>query len=109
MIIEHSYISGGEYGGGAVDDYNGNLKIVSAWENRTGDIITEWAYPQKNRKPMEKAVPVGVDLGKDRAKAAATLRIWADILEKGESKESGGIPPEHKTEGQSDYGDHIPF
>ena len=108
MIIENSFIKPGKYGGGAIDVYNGKIKIVRVQEGKDDKIYAEYAYPQKwfdgGWLPKEKAVPVGVDLGEDAIKAAEMLRTWADIIETGESKEANGAP-----DNKQDDGDDIPF
>ena len=58
-----------EYGEGILlQEYNGTISLVSAAESKNGGtVFMKWVFPQgKNRQPIEKAIPMKIDLGSPR-------------------------------------------
>jgi hypothetical protein len=101
-IIEGSFIQTDEkYSNGvAIDDYKGNIKIVRAYKDKNGDIKAKWGFPEKDKRPLEKSIPWGIDLG-SRYEAAGTLAALLEILA---PKATG-----NKMQAQKPEEDDIPF
>lgn len=79
------------YGRGVcVNHYKGEVSICQATQNDAGEIWLEWCHPQRNREPMEKAVPWGLRLGPPDL-AAARLKTLARIIKRGDTS-SEDIP-----------------
>ena len=88
-----------------LDEYNGQISIVSAREGKDGKVHPQWAYPQdKDRKPREKAIPLKVTLG-DRDTAIRHLRYMLDCLEAG----GGEDEPPVSAPAPGPVDDDIPF
>ena len=84
-----------------LDEYNGQISIVSAREGKDGKTYPQWVFPQdKDRQPREKAIPLKVTLG-DRQQAAAVLRQLAAALD--------GTPVSTEAPGDWDDGSDVPF
>jgi hypothetical protein len=73
-----------KYGDGVMlDKYGDRYSLVAAQESQNGGTIYKrWAFPQdKEKKPREKAVPMGVNLG-NRIQAIGILRAALAALDK---------------------------
>ena len=83
-------IEGSQYGDGVLlDKYGDRYSLVSARESKNGGTVwKQWAFPQtKDKKPMDKAVPMGVRLG-NREQAIQILKQALAAL----SDRSGQLP-----------------
>jgi len=59
IIIDEKYKTGI-----GVDVYKNEVNLCMAFENKEGEIFSNWIYPQgKDRKPIEKAIPYKLSLG----------------------------------------------
>ena len=89
-----------------LDEYNGQISIVSAREGKDGKTYPQWAFPQdKDRKPRDKAIPLKVTLG-DRDTAIRHLRYMLDVLEGGQSEYE---PPVSQEAPFDDDPESVPF
>ena len=58
--------------GVALEEYGGKFSLVRAYQDREDGVRLKWGYPQKDKAPIEKAVPWKVELG-DRDTAVSVL------------------------------------
>lgn len=92
MIIKDSYVEFSKYGGIAIDEYEGNYKLVKAYEGTDEKIYAEWAYPQdKDRNPRKAALPVGVNIGRDRHKIIDVLNKYVQMFLKMDGEVDDGV------------------
>lgn len=73
-----------KYGDGVMlNKYGDTYSIVAGQESQNGGTVYKrWAFPQgKDKKPLEKAVPMGVRLG-SRTQAIGILRAMLAALDK---------------------------
>jgi hypothetical protein len=80
-------VEGGQFGEGVLlDKYGDRYSLVSAHESQNGGTVwKEWAFPQnKEKKPKDKAIPLGVRLG-NRIQAIGILRAALAALDKPEN------------------------
>lgn len=71
----------------SLEDYQGNISIVSTWEGRDGSVKPNWCFRQErkdNENVPGKAIPLKLLLG-DKATAVSTLLQFVAAL--------GGKPP----------------
>lgn len=71
----------------SLEDYQGNISIVSTWEGRDGSIKPNWCFRQERVEGENvpgKAIPLKLSLG-DKAAAVSTLLQLVSAL--------GGKPP----------------
>lgn len=72
-----------EYGEGIMlDEYQGSWSLVSA-NKKKDTIYLQWVFPQKrdgSKKPMDKALPWKVKIGKDKEEAIQTLTYMLGLL-----------------------------
>ena len=66
--------------GVALEEYGGKFSLVRAYEGNDGATYVKWGYGQKNKAPMEKAMPWKVELG-DKEQAASILQRFLIELE----------------------------
>ena len=59
--------------GVALEEYGGKFSLVRAYEGNDGATYVKWGYPQKDKAPIEKALPWKVELG-DKEQAADILQ-----------------------------------
>ena len=50
----------------ALEEYNGSFSLVRAYRGKDGEVYVKWGYGQKNKAPMEKAIPWKVELGPEQ-------------------------------------------
>lgn len=74
--------NGSKYGEGFVlNKYGDRYSLVAARESKDGVVYKEWCFPQdKDRKPKDKTIPMGVRLG-NYAEAVAALKAVLAALE----------------------------
>lgn len=88
-------LEGSEYGDGVLlDKYGDRYSLVAAQKSQkaNGTIYKRWAFPQdKDKKPREKAVPMGVKLG-NRTQAIVMLRAMLAALDKPAGPAKDDIP-----------------
>ena len=77
--------------GVALEEYGGKISIVRANEGKDGQVYVKWGYPQKNKAPIEKAIPWKVELG-DRDEAVSILNRFLIELDAG--NDPVNAPPE---------------
>ena len=70
--------------GVSVEEYKGTYSLAAAYETRDGNVALRWAYPDKDRKPAEKAQPVKIVIG-SRDDAVELLRAVAAVIRGGEA------------------------
>ena len=58
--------------GVALEEYGGKFSLVRAYQDRDDGVRLKWGYGQKDKAPMEKAIPWKVELG-DRDTAVSVL------------------------------------
>jgi len=63
-----------------LQEYKGAFYLVSSRRTEKGDIAFEWCYPQRDRAPMEKAIPWKIKLGDSRKEAFEMLANFGRIL-----------------------------
>ena len=97
---------GSEYGDGVIlDKYGDRYSLIAAQESKSavGTVYKRWAFPQgRDKKPLEKAVPMGVRLG-NRTQAIQILKQALAAL----SDRSGEVPHNDPVPRAKDDG--IPF
>jgi hypothetical protein len=73
---------GSDYGDGfVINKYGDKYKLVSAREGKDGRVYMDWGFPQdKDRKPKDKAIPMGVPLGNYKD-AIGCLKRALQVLE----------------------------
>lgn len=81
--------------GVSVEEYKGTYSLAAAYETKDGKVALRWAYPDKDRKPAEKAQPVKIVIG-TRDDAIELLRAVAGVIKGG--KQENYRPPESKHE-----------
>ncbi len=59
-----------------VDEYNGKFSLQVSRKGSDGQVYVSWCYPQRNREPMEKAIPMSITIGYSTEEAIANLE-WA--------------------------------
>jgi len=64
-----------------LQEYNGKFELVAAAKSRKtdGTLWLKWCYPQRDRKPSEKAIPWKLELG-NATEAAAALKFFLNQL-----------------------------
>ena len=63
-----------KYGDGImVEEYNGDWFLVSAYESKTGETVKRWCYPQRDKAPVEKAMPWKIKIGSSQEEAAKVM------------------------------------
>ena len=89
MSFEVSYeLPESQYGDVVMlQEYKEQYSIVAARKGQDGKVWMEWVYPQREKKPIEKAIPLKVGLG-GHAEAIECLEFLLSEL-KGEQ---GDIP-----------------
>ena len=87
MVVESSYIEINKYGGIALDIYNGSYQIVQCYRDESGEIISRWAHPRKNREPIDKFIPLGVPLGDNGQSAVNAMKTLIESIHN-----EGGVP-----------------
>ena len=102
-IVNEQYNSGVK-----LEEYKGTFSLASIWVTKDGETKLRWCYPEKDRKPVEKPMPVKLTLG-DKAKAC---EILIGLLN--EIDPAFAMPPVAQSQGDfpgpgSDDGDGIPF
>ena len=84
-------VDGSQYGDGVLlDKYGDRYSLIAAQESKSavGTVYKRWVFPQtKDKKPMDKAVPMGVRLG-NREQAIQILKQALAAL----SDRSGQLP-----------------
>jgi len=65
MIIDFIETDDQWHNGVALEEYNGKFSIVRAYRGKDGEVYVKWGYGQKNKAPMEKAIPWKVELGSE--------------------------------------------
>ncbi len=104
-----------------LDEYNGQISIVTGNEGDNGKVWLKWAFPQtRNKEPGPKAIPVKVVIGNSYQEAISNLkRLMADLG--ADSKDTGVYPkqpeqgaPEPSPPAQHEpqaggFNDDIPF
>ena len=65
MSFEVSFeVPGSQYGEVVMlQEYREQYSIIAAKKGQDGKVWMEWIYPQRDRKPMDKTVPMKVVLG----------------------------------------------
>lgn len=63
MILDFIETDEQWHNGVALEEYNGKISIVRAYRGKDGEVYFKWGYGQKNKEPMEKAIPWKVELG----------------------------------------------
>jgi hypothetical protein len=65
MSFETSYeLPDSQYGDVVMlQEYKEQYSIVAARKGQDGKVWMEWVYPQRDKKPIEKTVPMKVGLG----------------------------------------------
>lgn len=88
-------LEGSDYGDGVLlDKYGDRYSLVAAQKSQkaNGTIYKKWAFPQgKDRKPLEKARPVGVNLG-NRTQLIGILRAILSAVDKPAGPVKDDIP-----------------
>lgn len=76
-----------DYGDGFVlNKYGDRYSLVSAREAKSGTVYKDWCFPQdKDKKPREKSVPMGVRLGTYTETVEALNRVL-QVLQNPNSK-----------------------
>lgn len=63
-----------------VNEYGDTVSLVSAREGKNGQIYKDWCFPQdKDRKPKERSIPMGVRLGTKKNAVAMLLQALAAL------------------------------
>ena len=96
MIDEQSFlVTNAKYGDGiAIDEYDGKISIVAAQQGRDDQIYARWVFPQtKDRTPTDKAIPLKITIGNDKADAINTLEVLLACL--GKQPDAPEPPPVH--------------
>jgi len=75
-----TYDKNGTRSGIAIEEYKGSYGIAACYETKTGELKSRWCYPEKDRKPVEKPVPMKMNLGDDKPAAAEWLQTVAGML-----------------------------
>ena len=72
---KESYVEVDEryHNGVCLDEYKGIISICNADKSDEGEVYKSWCFPQRDRKPIEKAVPWGLRLG-DKTSAISILK-----------------------------------
>ena len=66
MILDFIETDEKYHNGVALEEYNGKLSLVRAYMAKDGEVKAKWGYPQKNKNPIEKAIPWKVELGPEQ-------------------------------------------
>lgn len=75
-------IDSSQYGDGVkLQDYKGTFFVIATKYNSEGEVFMQWAFPQVNRKPTEKAIPFKVSLG-TKKEAIETLELFVATLKR---------------------------
>ena len=85
-----------------LDEFRGEISLVSARRGEDGRIFKEWVAPIRNKKPIEKHLPWKIKLGNSPEEAIETLRYFIALLGGGTSAPEYSGPP-------VDDGGEIPF
>lgn len=82
-MLEETYIqTDDQYSQGIVlNEYNGKLSLCSANEGKDGKIYLQWAYPQRDKKPLPKPLPWKITLG-NISQAVGILETYLGVLNK---------------------------
>lgn len=97
-----------------LQEYNGEIGIVSIWEGREGNAMINWVYAQRSEngeKVAGKTMPLQIKLG-DRKAAAGVLRQLLAALEGGtgtQASVSAPPPTERRPAQRPPVDDDIPF
>ena len=81
--------------GVALEEYGGKFSLVRAYQGNDGAIFVKWGYPQKDKAPIEKALPWKVELG-DKDQAADILQRF--LVELDAPNDSVNVPNAHEEE-----------
>ena len=79
-----------------IDEYNGTYSLALANEGNDGKVYKKWCFPQgrgKGAGPIDKCVPMKIELGKSAEEAVAMLMLLLDGL-----REDAGIPREYSVD-----------
>jgi len=76
------------HNGVCLEEYNGDIGICRANKAKDGTVYVKWGYPQRNKQPIEKAMPWKVELG-SKSQAIEMLETFVSIL-KGAETQTGG-------------------
>jgi len=75
-------IPSSKYGEGVmINEYNEEVSLVSARKAKgNGTNYMKWCFPERDKKPIAKAVPWKITIGKTRKEAATVLqKILAEL------------------------------
>lgn len=102
-------LEGSQYGEGVVlNEYNGVYSIVAAQESKDEEkvIYKRWCYPERDRKPIDTAIPMGVKLGDKQAMVSMLTSILQNITDtdfednqtnpETEKENAGEVPTHYK-------------
>jgi hypothetical protein len=82
MAIIGSLIKTTKSSGICIDEYNGRYSVMSAWENREGEVKPNFVKTLPRKDGEEgKVVPVKMLLGESKAEAIGKLKCLIDVLE----------------------------
>ena len=70
-----------KYGEGVMlEEYQGKYSLVAAVKGKgKGTVFKKWCYPQKDKKPNEKAIPWKITLGDKREAATMLQKILSEL------------------------------
>jgi len=81
--------------GAMIEEYGGKISIVRGSLGKDGNQYVDWGYPQKNKEPIEKAIPWKVELG-SREEAIEMLNRFLSVLLDGVNQKRHGFTMDHE-------------
>jgi hypothetical protein len=95
-MTEPFYKTNEQYGNGIIlEFYNDSYSLVRGYETQDGKTYKRWGFAEKDKKPVEKAIPWKLELG--NAKEAVDVLIYFLRQLQGDKATEPGAITEKKT------------
>ena len=76
-----------------LNKYGDQYSLLAAQEGKEGNAWKRWVFPQnKDREPLDKAIPMGVKLGRKDEAIELIEKIYAELTGKDPEPDSEDVP-----------------